>query len=68
MGIFKIKFMHPSVGGRRFVFPEKDDTCWVRESDILLSPQIVPVEEEGTQFQKNLSPRLKRLILCGREL
>ena len=26
--------MHPSVGGR-FVFPEKDDTCWVHESDIL---------------------------------
>ena len=34
-GDFFIKFMHPSVGGRRFVFPEKDDTCWVRESDIL---------------------------------
>ena len=27
--------MHPSVGVRRFVFPEKDDTCWVCESDIL---------------------------------
>ena len=30
----KIKFMHPSVGGRRIVFPEKDDTCWVHESNI----------------------------------
>ena len=29
-----MKFIHPSVEGRRFVFPEKDDTCWVRESDI----------------------------------
>ncbi|KAL5493652.1 hypothetical protein EMCRGX_G014861 [Ephydatia muelleri] len=34
-GDFLIKFMHPSVGGRRSVFLEKDDTCWVRESDIL---------------------------------
>ena len=53
--------MHPSVGGRRFVFPEKDDTCWVRESDILalLSPQILPVEEEGIPFRRNQSPRSK---------
>ena len=29
------KFMHPSVGVKRFVFPEKDDTCWIRESRIL---------------------------------
>ena len=28
-------FMHPSVGVSRFVFPEKDDTCWICESDIL---------------------------------
>ena len=28
-------FMHPSVGISSFVFPEKDDTCWICESDIL---------------------------------
>ena len=28
-------FMHLSVGVSRFVFPEKDDSCWICESDIL---------------------------------
>ena len=29
--------MHPSVGIKfsSYVFPEKDDTCWICESDIL---------------------------------
>ena len=28
-------FMHPSVGVSSYVFPEKDDTCWIYESYIL---------------------------------
>ena len=28
-------FMHPSVGISSYVFPEKDDTCCIRESYIL---------------------------------
>ena len=34
----------------------------------LLSPQILPVEEEGTPFRRNQRPRLKRHIRCGLKL
>ena len=34
-GDFLIKFMHPSGGMNKFVFPESDDICWIEESDIL---------------------------------
>ena len=34
-GDLLIRFMHPSSGMNKFVFPESDDTCWIEESDIL---------------------------------
>ena len=62
-----MKFMHPSVGGRRFFFPKKDDTCWVRESDILCTIEP-PNLSSGRRGQRDQSPRLKRLIFCERTL
>ena len=61
-------FMHPSVGVSRFVFPEKDDTCWICVSDILCTIEhpILTMEEEGTPFHRNQCPRLQRLIIYGR--
>ena len=56
LAIFKNKFMHTRTDGdRRFVFRENNDTCWVRISFAVLSPQILPVEAGFSISQKSMS-------------
>ena len=45
-----VKFMHPSFLARSFFWPERDDSCYVPESNILVVITPPPSTSSGQQY------------------
>ena len=48
----KIKFMHPHGPNKMFLWPSKDDTCWVPFSDILhIITSLTQTSQSGQRYK-----------------
>ena len=55
-----IKFMHPSFPARSFFWPERDDSCYVPESNILVV--LTPPPSTSSARQYVLEDRVKQTV------